>query len=190
MAKSRYSKMPGNMQYNRPSGGYQKNLYKQQLNAANVKQPKGLEQKKVRIVAIAVSIVWLAVSVLLIMKLRWWGLLIGVVVGALIVGGGYLFIQYKEREIIKYYKTIGMTEEMYVKELKKRNVDKKQIAQVRKTWNKVEADPITVNQKGGSKSSGSKDSSKKGGSKDSGKKSSGSKDSDKKSGGGKDGKKK
>ena len=48
--------------------------------------------------------------------------------------------------MIKYYKQIGMTEEMYVKELKKRNVDKKQIEQVRKTWKKVQAEPVVGNQ--------------------------------------------
>ena len=35
---------------------------------------------------------------------------------------------------------------MYVKELKKRNVDKKQIEQVRKTWKKVKAEPVVGNQ--------------------------------------------
>ena len=144
MAKNRYGKMQGNMQYNRPSGGYQKNLYKQQMNAANVKQPKGLDQKKTRIVAIAVAVVWFLLSILLILKLKWWGLLIAAVVGAAVVAGGYFFIQYKEKEIIKYYKTIGMTEEMYIKELRKRNVDKRQIDQVRKTWKKVKADPVVV----------------------------------------------
>ena len=44
--------------------------------------------------------------------------------------------------MIKYYKQIGMTEEMYVKELKKRNVDKKQIDKVRKAGRKVKADPV------------------------------------------------
>jgi hypothetical protein len=44
--------------------------------------------------------------------------------------------------MIAYYKKIGMTEEMYVKELRKRNVDKKQIEQVRKTWKKVKAEPV------------------------------------------------
>jgi len=146
MAKNRYNKMQsgmqGNAQYNRPSGGYQKNLYKQQMNTAGVKQPKGLDQKKLRIIAIAIAAVWFIASVLLIMKLKWWGLLIAAVVGVAIVAGGYFFIQYKEREIIKYYKQIGMSEEMYIKELKKRNVDKKQIEQVRKTWRKVKAEPI------------------------------------------------
>ena len=47
--------------------------------------------------------------------------------------------------MIKYYKQIGMTEEMYVKELRKRNVDKKQIDQVRKTWKKVKAEPVVGN---------------------------------------------
>ena len=71
--------------------------------------------------------------------------LISMVIGAAVVGGLYFFIQYKERSIIKYYKQIGMTEEMYVKELKKRNVDKKQIEQVRKTWRKVKAEPVVGN---------------------------------------------
>ena len=142
MAKNRYSKMQGNAQYNRPSGGYQKNLYKQQVNASGLKQPKGIEQKTFRNVAIAIGVVWVIASVLLIMKLNWWGLLISALIGLAVVAGGYFFIQYKEKEIIKYYKQVGMTEEMYIKELKKRNVDRKQIDQVRKTWKKVQVDPV------------------------------------------------
>ena len=151
MAKNRYGKaagkMQGNAQYNRPSGGYQKNLYKQQINTAGLKQPKGIDQKTFRIIAIAIGVVWVVASVLLILKLKWWGLLISALIGVAVVGGGYFFIQYKEKEIIKYYKQIGMTEEMYVKELKKRNVDKKQIDQVRKTWRKINVDPVVGNTK-------------------------------------------
>ena len=142
MAKNRYGKMQGNMQYNRPSGGYQKNLYKQQLNTQGIKAPKTLDQKKFRNIAIAAGGVWLLASILLIMKLRWWGLLIALLIGVAVVGGGYIFLQKKEREIIGYYKKIGMTEEMYIKELKKRNADKKQIDAVRKTWKKVQAEPV------------------------------------------------
>lgn len=147
MAKNRYGKakgggMQGNMNYNRPSGGYQKNVYRQQLNTQGIKAPKGLDQKTLRNSVIAIGVVWIIISILLILKFRWWGLLAAVVVGAAIVGGLYFFIQYKEKEMIKYYKQIGMTEEMYVRELKKRNVDKRQIDQVRKTWNKVKADPV------------------------------------------------
>ena len=151
MAKNRYGKMQGGMQgnaqYNRPSGGYQKNVYRQQVNSSGIKQPKGIDQKTLRIVAIAVGVVWVALSILLILKLKWMGLLISMLIALAILGGGYLFIQYKERQIIKYYKQIGMSEEMYIKELKKRNVDKKQIDQVRKTWKKVKAEPVVGNQK-------------------------------------------
>ena len=147
MAKNRYGKakgggMQGNMNYNRPSGGYQKNLYRQQINTQGLKAPKGLDQKTLRIGAIVIGVVWIAISILLILKLKWWGLLIAMVIGAAVVGGLYFFIQYKEKEMIKYYKQIGMTEEMYVRELKKRNVDKKRIDQVRKTWKKVKAEPV------------------------------------------------
>ena len=151
MAKNRYGKAKGgmqggNMMYNRPSGGYQKNIYRQQLNTQGIKAPKGIDQKTLRIGAIAIGAVWVIASILLILKLKWWGLLIAMVIGLVVVGGLYFFIQYKERSMIKYYKQIGMTEEMYVKELKKRNVDKKQIEQVRKTWKKVKADPVVGNQ--------------------------------------------
>ena len=149
--------MQGNAQYNRPSGGYQKNLYKQQMNTAGIKQPKGLDQKTFRNIAIAVGVVWVIASVLLIMKMKWWGLLISMLIGLAVVAGGYFFIQYKEKEIIKYYKQIGMSEEMYIKELRKRNVDKKQIDQVRKTWRKVNAEPVV----GAPSTGGSKNSKKK-----------------------------
>ena len=156
MAKNRYGKakgggMQGNMNYNRPSGGYQKNVYRQQLNTQGVKVPKGLDQKTLRNAAIAIGAVWVIASILLILKLKWWGLLIAMLIGLAVVGGLYFFIQYKEKEMIKYYKQIGMTEEMYVRELKKRNVDKKQIDQVRKTWKKVKAEPVVGNPKGNQK---------------------------------------
>ena len=151
MAKNRYGKaksgMQGNMNYNRPSGGYQKNVYRQQLNTQGVKAPKGIDQKTLRNSAIAIAVVWVIASVLLILKLKWWGLLIAMVIGLAVVGGLYFFIQYKEKEMIKYYKQIGMTEEVYVAELRKRNTDVKQIKAARKLWNKVQAEPIIDNPK-------------------------------------------
>ena len=147
MAKNRYGKAKGGMQggnamYNRPSGGYQKNLYRQQINTQGLKQPKGIDQKTLKIGAIVIGVVWAAISVLLILKLKWLGLLIAALIGAVVVGAIYFFIQHKEKEMIKYYKQIGMTEEMYVRELKKRNADRKQIEQIRKTWRKVKAEPV------------------------------------------------
>ena len=117
MSKNRYGKMQGNMQYNRPSGGYQKNLYKQQLKTEGIKQPKCVEQKTLRNYAIAAAVVWVVISVLLIMKFKWWGLLVALVIGTAAVGGFYLWIRKKEKDMIVYYKKIGMTEDMYIKEL-------------------------------------------------------------------------
>ena len=162
MSKNRYGKMQGNMQYNRPSGGYQKNVYRQQINAEGIKAPKVLDQKKFRIVAIAIGVVWILISILLILKLKWWGLLVAMIIGAAVVGGGYWYIRHKEKEMITYYKKIGMTEEMYIRELKKRNVDKKQIEQVRKDWSKISAEPVVgANAKSSNTKSGSKNSKKK-----------------------------
>ena len=129
--------MQGNMNYNRPSGGYQKNLYRQKMNAEGIKMPKALDAKKLKLYGIIALAVWVVLGIVLILKLKWIGLLIALVIGVLGVGGVYLFIDHKQKEMIRYYKKIGMTEEMYINELKKRKTDPKQIATFRKLWKKV-----------------------------------------------------
>ena len=131
-----------NMYYNRPSGAYQKNLYKQMINAEGIKQPKAIDQKTIKYGGIAIGVSLIALIVVLTVLLKWKGLLIGMLVALAVTAGLYFFMQYKQKEMITYYKKIGMTEEMYIRELKKRYVDKKQIDQVRKTWKKVQAEPI------------------------------------------------
>lgn len=140
MSKNRNSRMPGNMNYNRPSGGYQKNLYRQKLNAEGIKAPKTVDQKKLRYTLIGGGVAWLALVILLTVYLKWTGLIIGLVIGLALVGGAYFYLQYKQKEIIRYYKKIGMTEEMYMNELKKRGTDEKQIEAFRKTWRKTKVD--------------------------------------------------
>ena len=125
------------MNYNRPSGGYQKNLYRQKLNAEGIKTPKSVDPKKLKWFTIGVGVVWLVVTILLISQLKWMGLLIGVLIGAALVGGLYLFLQYKQREVIRYYKQIGLTEDMYISELKKRGTEPKQLEAYRKVWRKT-----------------------------------------------------
>ena len=132
--------MQGHMNYNRQSGGYQKNMYRQKLNAEGIKAPKVMDVKKFRIIGISGAVLWLALTILLIVKLKWPGLAIGALVGAAFVGGLYFYVNYKQKEMIRYYKKIGMTEEMYIGELKKRGTDKKQIDAMRRLWNKTKVD--------------------------------------------------
>ena len=137
MSKRRSSGMQKSMNYNRPSGGYQKNLYKQKMNEDNIKAPKAISQKKLRIAGIVLIAVWFVISLALIVLLKWKGLLIGLVLAAALVGGIYLYMDNKQKSMVRYYKQIGMTEEMYIKELKRRSTDPKQIAQARKMWKKT-----------------------------------------------------
>ena len=142
MSKNRYGKMQGNMQYNRPSGGYQKNMYKQMMNQENVKAPKTVDQKTLKYGGIAVIVVWAVITGLLIWKMKWIGLLIGLLIALAVVGGFYFYMNYKQKEMITYYKKIGMTEEMYLNELRKRGTDKKQVEAARKVWRKVKAESV------------------------------------------------
>ncbi len=147
MAKNRYGKVPGNMQYNRPSGGYQKNLYRQQMLANNVKRPTPMTQKTLRIILIAGGVIWLALAIALSVTMKWKGFLIAVVVLTLLVVGLWFYLRNQQNQMIKYYKQIGMTEEMYIGELRKRNTDVKQIESARRQWRKVQAEPVIENPK-------------------------------------------
>ena len=142
MRKNRYSKMQGNMQYNRPSGAYQKNLYKQMINAEGVKQPKSIDQKTIKWGGIAIGACLIIMLVLLTVFLKWKGLLIGMLIALAVTGGLYFFLQQKQKEMITYYKKIGMTEEMYINELRKRGTDRKAIEASRRQWRKVKVDPV------------------------------------------------
>ena len=128
------------MNYNRPSAGYQKNLYRQKMNAEGIKAPKTLDAKKLRYWIIGIGVCWIILTVLLAVLLKWKGLLIGLIIGFAVVGGMYYFLHYKQKEMITYYKKIGMTEEMYINELRKRGTDKKQVEAFRKIWRKTKAE--------------------------------------------------
>ena len=147
MAKNRYGKAQGNMQYNRPSGGYQKNLYRQQMLANNVKRPEVMTQKKLRIILIVGGVIWLALAIALALTMKWKGFLIAMIVLTLAVVGLWFYLRNQQNSMIKYYKQIGMTEEMYINELRKRNTDVKQIESARRQWRKVKPEPVIENPK-------------------------------------------
>lgn len=141
MSRNKNNRQAAQYGYNRQSKGYQQNLYKQRLKEENIKAPKNtLTEKKLRTIAIVAGIVWLVLTIALIFALKWWGLLIGLVVGLIAVGGAYLYLRSKQNEMIAYYKKLGMTEDMYINELKKRGTDPKQLEYTRKVWRRVKVD--------------------------------------------------
>ena len=141
MSRNKNNRQAAQYGYSRQSKGYQQNLYKQRLKEENIKAPKNtLTEKKLRTIAIVAGIVWLVLTIALIFALKWWGLLIGLVVGLIAVGGAYLYLRSKQNEMIAYYKKLGMTEDMYINELKKRGTDPKQLEYTRKVWRKVKID--------------------------------------------------
>lgn len=141
MSRNKNNRQAAQYGYNRQSKGYQQNLYKQRLKEENIKAPKNtLTEKKLRTIAIVAGIVWLVLTIALIFALKWWGLFIGLVVGLIAVGGAYLYLRSKQNEMIAYYKKLGMTEDMYINELKKRGTDPKQLEYTRKVWRKVKID--------------------------------------------------
>ena len=97
MAKNRYGKAQGNMQYNRPSGGYQKNLYRQQMLANNVKRPNPMSQKTLRIILIAGGVIWLALAIALSVTMKWKGFLIAVIVLTLLVVGLWFYLRNQQK---------------------------------------------------------------------------------------------
>lgn len=141
MSRNKNNRQAAQYGYNRQSKGYQQNLYKQRLKEENIKAPKNtLTEKKLRTIAIVAGIVWLVLTIALIFAFKWWGLFAGLVIGLIAVGGAYLYLRSKQNEMIAYYKKLGMTEDMYINELKKRGTDPKQLEYTRKVWRKVKVD--------------------------------------------------
>ena len=141
MSRNKNNRQAAQYGYNRQSKGYQQNLYKQKLKEENIKAPKNtLTEKKLRTIAIVAGIVWVALTIALIFAFKWWGLFAGLVIGLIGVGGAYLYLRNKQNEMIAYYKKLGMTEDMYINELKKRGTDPKQLEYTRKVWRRVKVD--------------------------------------------------
>ncbi len=141
MSRNKNNRQAAQYGYNRQSKGYQQNLYKQKLKQENIKAPKNtMTEKKLRTILIVGAVVWVAISVLLILKLKWWGLLISLLIALAAVGGMYLYLNKQQKEIITYYKKIGMTEDLYIKELRRRNTPEKQIEATRRLWRKTKVD--------------------------------------------------
>jgi hypothetical protein len=78
---------------------------------------------------------------------KWKGLLIGLLAGLAVVGCAYLYLRNKQKEMIAYYKKIGMTEELYIQELRRRNTDPKQIEAFRRMWRKTKVDSTIADTK-------------------------------------------
>ena len=123
--------------YNRPSGSFQKNMAKQQLDAKGVKQPKAMNEKKLLTYGRILLVVWIALTVLATWKFKWIGLIVLLLIGVAAVAGIALYFRSYGDKSIEYYQAMGMPKEMYMKEMKKRNVDKKQLERVSKTWDRV-----------------------------------------------------
>jgi molybdate-binding protein len=83
---------------------------------------------------------WKGASFLLQVFVGWVGLLCAVLVGLAVVVGVFLYLRSKQREVIRFYKKMGMTEAMYINEMKRRNVDPKQLEAYRKAWQKTKVE--------------------------------------------------
>ena len=147
MSKKGSRRYQGNYNYNRPSQGYQKNLYRQKLNQENIKAPKTMDEKKLRYFMIGGGVAILLLIIVLTVFFKWTGLIIGLLIGFAAVGGTYLYLNNKQKEMIRYYKKIGLTEDLYIQELKRRNTDPKQIEAFRRTWRKTKVDSTIADKK-------------------------------------------
>lgn len=133
--------MQRQVMYNRQSKAWQQNQMKNRMAEAGYAKgaPKSMDAKKLKIGVIAAAVVWLIVTVLLIIKLHWWGLLIGAVVGLAATGIFILYLRKKEEEIMRYYKSMGIPKQEFFKQMRRttKNIDQKQMKKMGKTWDRV-----------------------------------------------------
>ena len=136
--------MQRQVQYNRQTKAWQQNQMKKQMAAAGYANgaPKTPNTKQLRTAVIVAAVIILAISVLLIIKLKWWvGLLIGVAIAGAATGGFILYLKKKEEEVLRYYKAMGLPKNEFFKMMKKNSktpLTQKQLNKMSKSWDKVQ----------------------------------------------------
>lgn len=126
--------------YNRPSGGYQKNLYKQQMKEKNIEIPKPIDYAKITKISRILMVVWLIATFILIFAVDWKMIFISAAI-ALAYGGGLVYYMNDwQKKFVTAYKKMGMPRDMFIKQLKKNGTDKKSLDKIIKTWDKVKVD--------------------------------------------------
>lgn len=125
-------------QYIRQSQGYQRNMAKNEMKKRNIEMPKAPDMKKVGRINIAVLVVGVILSGL---GFFFGGWAIGLIPVALVLiyfVSFYLYIRKLEEKYVLAYKSMGVTKDIYLKELKRRGTDRKEIDRISKRWDKVQ----------------------------------------------------
>ncbi|MBQ0004714.1 MAG: hypothetical protein KBS68_02500 [Clostridiales bacterium] len=126
--------------YNRPSAGYQQNLYKQEMKMRNVQVPKQPDVKKITKVSRILGIIWVIVAILLVVFTKAWTLIPMAVILVAYVGGLFLYMRDFETKFVTAYKKMGIPKDMFMKQLKKGGTDAKSLAKISKKWDKIKVE--------------------------------------------------
>lgn len=126
--------------YNRPSGGYQKNLYKQQMREKNIEIPKPIDYNKLTKVSRILLVVWLILTFVAIFAINWKMIFVSAAVAVAYACGVYYYLNNWQKKFVIAYKKMGMERGVFIKQLKKQGTDKKTLDKIIKVWDKVKVD--------------------------------------------------
>lgn len=126
--------------YNRPSGGYQKNLYKQQMKEKNIEIPKPINYEKLTKVSRFLLVVWLILTFVAIFAIDWKMIFVSIAVAVAYGLGVYYYINDWQKKFVTAYKKMGMPRATFIKQLKKSGTDQKTLDRIIKTWDKVKVE--------------------------------------------------
>ena len=127
-------------QYIRQSKGYQQNYYKNQLKEKNVQMPKQIDSEKIVKISRILGIVLVIATLLLLIFVSWKPALALALVGLAYAVGLFLYMNNYSKKFIKAYKAMGVTKDMYIKQLRKGGTDVKNVERMSKMWDKVKED--------------------------------------------------
>lgn len=123
--------------YNRPSGGYQKNLQKQQMKAQNIEIPKPIDYAKLTKISRILLVVWVVLSFAACFAISWKCIFVSLILIVAYACGIFYYMNDWQKKFVTAYKKMGMPRDMFIKQLKKNGTDKKSLDKIIKTWDKV-----------------------------------------------------
>ena len=124
-------------QYSRPTKGYQQNMSRNMMKDKDIDMPKQMDAKKVTWFNRILLVVWAVAVVALWVTFGWKAGVACLVAGAIYAGGFVLYMRRYQKRVLTAYKKMGMTRAMYIKEVKRRYSEPKEVEQMIKNWDKI-----------------------------------------------------
>ena len=133
--KKRYDQ---SLKYNRQTKGHMQNIARGKMNALGVRSPNKTNINRVVKISRILFIVWIPIAVICGFKFGFPGLLAAMFVALLYILVISQYVKHYQQKLVSAYLEMGISKDVYMAEMRKRQQDAKSLAKLSKVWDVCE----------------------------------------------------